>query len=197
MSVINGGDPVAHGFVDGFFECGLASGDGDDFCAHEPHASYVERLAFHVDCAHVNGAVHAEACADRGGGDAVLTCSCLSNDALFAEPLCEEDLPDGVVDFMSSGVEEVFAFEVDFSASKFFGPAFCEVEGGRATAVVLKEVVEFGLEGGVGFGLLIGDDEVVKWGYQCFRGKAAPELAKVSVCVWNYLCAHGAKLAEE
>ena len=97
VGVIDGGDPVAHRFVDGFFKRGLARSDGDNFCAHESHAGDVEGLAFHIDCAHVDGAVHAEAGANGGGGDAVLAGSGFGDDAFFAKAFGEEDLADGVV----------------------------------------------------------------------------------------------------
>jgi hypothetical protein len=54
-------DPVAHGLVDGLLERGLAGGDGDDFGPEEAHAGDVERLALHIDLAHVDDAFHAEA----------------------------------------------------------------------------------------------------------------------------------------
>jgi hypothetical protein len=197
VGVVDGGDPVAHGFVDGFLEGGLASGDGDDLGAHEAHAGNVEGLAFHVDCAHIDGAVHAEAGADGGGGDAVLAGTGFGDDAGFAEALGEEDLADGVVDLMRSGVEEVLALEVDFGATEFFGPAFGEVEGGGPTAVVVEEVVEFGLEGGVGFGCFVGSAELIEWAHEGFGGEASAEFAEVTGCVWDCGClgAHGVTIA--
>lgn len=185
MGVIDGGDPVAHGFVDGFFEGGLSGGDGDDFGPHEAHAGDIEGLARHVDFAHVDGAVHAEAGADGGGGDAVLTGSGFGDDAFFAEAFGEEDLADGVVDLMCSGVEEVFALKVDFGSAQFFGPAFGEVERGGASAVVVEEVVELGLEGGVGLGFFVGAPEVIERGHEGFGGETSSEFSEMAAGIWD------------
>ena len=99
------GDPVAHGLVDGFFKRGLAGGDGDDFGAQESHAGHVQGLSFHVDLAHVDSALQTEAGADGRGGDAVLAGAGFGDDAFFAESFGEEGLTEGVVDFVSAGVE--------------------------------------------------------------------------------------------
>src|SRR6266404_1976330 len=50
-------DPVAHRFVDRFLERGLPSCDRNNFRAEKFHARDVERLAFHIDPAHVNHAL--------------------------------------------------------------------------------------------------------------------------------------------
>lgn len=198
MGVIDGGDPVAHRFVDGFFEGGLSGGDWDNFRSHQAHAGDVESLAFHVDGTHVDGAVHAEAGADGGSGDAVLAGSGFGNDAFFSEAFGEKNLADGVVDLVGSGVEEVFALEVNFGAAEFFGPAFGKVERGGAAAVVLEEVVEFGLKRGVGFGGFVGGAELIERRHEGFGGEAAAEFAKVARCVGNCrcLCAHGGTIAQ-
>lgn len=63
----------------------------------------------------------------------MLTRASLRDDSLFAHALCEEDLSEGVVDFVGAGVEEVFAFEIDFSAAQFLGEALSEVKGRGAS----------------------------------------------------------------
>ena len=80
-------DPIAHRFVDRFLERGLSGGDRNDFRAEKFHARDVERLALHVDLAHVNDAFAAEARCDRGGGDAMLARAGFGDDALLAHSL--------------------------------------------------------------------------------------------------------------
>jgi hypothetical protein len=110
VGVLDSGNPVSHRFVDRFFQGGLSGGDGNDFGSHESHAGHVEGLSLHIDGTHVNGAAHAKTRTDGCGGDAVLTGSGFGNDALFAKALGEEDLADGVIDFVGPGVEEVLSF---------------------------------------------------------------------------------------
>ena len=117
MRVLHAGDPVAHGFIHRLLERGLPGGDGADFRTHQAHPGDVERLPFHIHLAHVNDALHPEAGAHRGGGDAVLTGSRFCDDARFPEALREYDLAEGVVDLVRAGVEQVFAFQINFRAA--------------------------------------------------------------------------------
>ena len=114
------GDPVAHGFVDGFLERFAAGFDADDFGAEHSHAGDVERLARHVFGAHVDDAFEAEMRGDGGGGDAVLAGAGFGDDAGLAHFDGEQALADGVVDFVRAGVEEIFALEVDARAAEMF-----------------------------------------------------------------------------
>src|ERR1700682_1031528 len=103
MSAADVRHPIAHRFVDCFLECGLACGDGDYFRAEETHPRDVERLPLHVDAAHVDDALITEARRDRGGGDTMLPCAGLGDDARLAHAACEENLAECVIDFVRSG----------------------------------------------------------------------------------------------
>jgi hypothetical protein len=70
-------------------------------------------LPLHIVSAHVDVTLEPEQCADRGGGDAVLTRTGFGDDAPFAHPLGEERLPERIVDLVGSGVGEVLALEKD------------------------------------------------------------------------------------
>ena len=82
--VVHAGNPFAHGFVHCVFKRAAAAVHADDVGAQEFHAKYVGGLADDVVGAHVNMAFHAEAGGDGGAGNAVLSCSSLGDDALFA-----------------------------------------------------------------------------------------------------------------
>ena len=114
MGVADVGHPVAHGLVDGLLEGLLAGGDGHDLRAEHFHAIDVERLALAIHFAHVDDAFQAEHGGDGGGGDAVLAGAGFGDDAGLAHAPGEQDLADGVVDFMRAGVEQVFALEINF-----------------------------------------------------------------------------------
>ncbi len=127
----------------------MSGAHGYDFGAEHFHAVDVEGLAGAVDGAHVDDALEAEHGGDGGGGDAVLAGAGFGDDPGFAHAFGEEDLADGVVDLVCSGVEEVFAFEVYLGSAEGFGEAFGVVERGGASAEFLEVVGEFFLEGGV------------------------------------------------
>jgi hypothetical protein len=103
----------------------------------------------------------------------VLAGAGLGDDALLAHALGEQALAEGVVDLVGAGVEEVFALEVDTCAAEFFGEALGEVEGGGASAVVVEELGEAGLEGGVGGGLGVGGFELLEGGHEGLGDVAA------------------------
>ena len=45
-----------------------------------------------------------------GGGNAVLSGTCFGYDAAFAHTACQQNLPDGIVDFVCAGMIQVFRF---------------------------------------------------------------------------------------
>ncbi len=122
------GHPIAHGLVDRLLQRGLAGGDGHDRRAEEFHTRDVERLALHIDRAHVDHALEAEPRRDGGRGDAVLARAGLGDDPRFAHALGQEDLAKGVVDLVRAGVQQVLALEVNFRAAQFFGQPLGEIE---------------------------------------------------------------------
>src|SRR5438309_1444749 len=71
------------------------------------------RLAAHVLGAHVDDAFEPEAGANGGSCDTMLPGARLGDDAPLAEPLCQHRLSERVVQLVRTGVEEVFALEVD------------------------------------------------------------------------------------
>ena len=109
--VVDGGDPVAERLVDGVLEGAAAGVDRDDLRAEQTHPDHVERLALHVDRAHVDGAVEAEVRRGGGGGDAVLARAGLGDHAGLAHPPGEQGLAEHVADLVGAGVVEVLALE--------------------------------------------------------------------------------------
>ena len=60
VRVLDVGDPVAQGFVDGVLQDLVAKGHLDHFGAEHTHAGHVEGLTAGVDLAHVDAALEAE-----------------------------------------------------------------------------------------------------------------------------------------
>ena len=121
------GDPVAHRLVDGFLERLLPGLHGHDLGAEHFHAIHVERLPLAIHRAHVNHAFQSEHGGDGGGGHAVLAGAGFGDDAGLAHAFGEQDLADGVVDFVRAGVEQVLALEINLRAAEFAREAFGKV----------------------------------------------------------------------
>jgi hypothetical protein len=89
-------------------------------------------------------------------------------------------LPEGVIDLVGTGVEKVFAFEINFCAAEVGGEAFRKIEGCGAAYVVGEEVAEAGLEFGVLACLLIGCGEFLKRSHKGLRDEAASVGTKIA-----------------
>ena len=108
---LDGGHPVAHGLVDGVLERPAARRRGTHLGAEEPHAEDVERLALHVDLAHVDDAVEPDERRRGGAGDPVLPGAGLGDQPALAHALREQGLAEHVVDLVGSGVVQVLPLE--------------------------------------------------------------------------------------
>ncbi len=117
-----------------------------DFRAEHFHAINVEDLPFAIHRAHVDDALHPEHRGDGGGGDAVLARAGLGDDARLAHALGEEHLPDGIVDFVRAGVEQILALQINFRAAEFLGEAFGEIKRRWATDEFREVIGKFMLK---------------------------------------------------
>ena len=75
----------------------------------------------------------------------MLTCTRLSNDACLAHVACNENLSNGVVDFVSPCVVQVLTLQIDLAAIMLAQP-FGEVERRRSSYIISKQLPEFLLE---------------------------------------------------
>ena len=75
----------------------------------------------------------------------MLSCPRLGDDAFLAHAACDENLSDGIVDFVGSGVVQVFALQID-AAVVCAAEALGEIEWGGATDIVAQQLVELLLE---------------------------------------------------
>ncbi len=169
----NVGDPIAHGFVDGVFERAAAGIDPHDLRAQHAHARDVERLARHVFRAHVDDAFEAEMRGDGGGSHSVLACARFRDDARLAHFHGQQALADGVVDFVRAGVQQIFAFEIDARAAKFFSEPRSELQRRRAAGEILQKILESRLKRGIQLRSFIGALELEKRHHQCFGNVAS------------------------
>ena len=137
--------PVADGFVRGVLQRLVAALHGVNLRAQHLHAFHVNVLPLHVRRAHIDPARHVHQGADGGCGHTVLPRARFGDDAFLAHGPRQEDLPEGVVDLVCSGVVQVFALQVE-PAAVFLAHAPGKVEGRRPPHVVFQQRVELLLE---------------------------------------------------
>ena len=183
IGVVDVGHPIAQRLVHGVLEGLRALLDGPDFRAQHLHAEDVRLLPLDVERAHEDDAFEAEARAGGRGRDAMLARAGFGDDALLAHAAGEQDLPDHVVDLVGAGVVELLALEVDLGAAEVFGQPLGEIERARAPDIVLEQVVELGLESGIGLRLLIGLFERENERHQRLGDEASAVNAEASALV--------------
>ena len=171
------GHPVAHGLVDGVLERAAARRRGTHLGAEQPHAEDVERLALHVDLAHVDDAVEAEERRRGGAGDAVLARAGLGDEPALAHALREQGLAQHVVDLVGSGVVEVLPLE-QHGAAELLGEAAGLVEHRGPPGVVAQQPVELGPERRVGPRLPKGSVELGARHHERLRDVPPPEVSE-------------------
>ena len=68
-------------------------------------------MAFDIGLPHVDAARQSKAGTDGGGGDSVLSGARLGDDAFFAHALCQQNLPQAIIDFMRPRMIEILPLE--------------------------------------------------------------------------------------
>ena len=116
-------------------------------------------------------------------GDAVLAGAGLGDDAGLAHAARKQHLAEAIVDLVGAGVIELVALEVDLGTAEVLGEAGREIERRGAAGVVLQEVLELGVEFGIGLGGGVGFLEFEDRGHQRFGHEAAAENAEVAALV--------------
>mmetsp|Transcript_35969 Transcript_35969/g.94334 ORF Transcript_35969/g.94334 Transcript_35969/m.94334 type:complete len:294 (+) Transcript_35969:675-1556(+) len=133
------GDPVPHRLVDGVLQRLRSCVHGDALGAQHLHPKDVEGLSPHVLGPHVHDALEPKQCARSGGGDAVLPGPGFSNDPFLPKLLCEQCLPQRVVDLVCSGVREIFTFQPDLCPTKLGRQPLAVEDRCRATHIVFAK----------------------------------------------------------
>ena len=181
--VLDIGHPVAQRLVERVLQGPRAGLCGNHLGTQQLHAEDVRLLPLHVDFAHVDDAFETEAGAGRGGGHAMLAGTGLGDDALLAHPPRQQDLAHHVVDLVGAGMVQFVALEVDLGAAQVLGKALGKIQRARAAHIVFEEGVEFGLEGLVGLGVLVGLFKLENERHQGFGDETAAVNAEQAVLV--------------
>ena len=106
----------------------------------------IQFLPPHVFFAHVDDAFHAEECAHRGGRNAMLACAGFGDDAMLAHASGKQPLAETVVDLVRSGMQQVFALEINLCSAKLFRQAFGMVERCGSTGVIVQQRIQLEME---------------------------------------------------
>ena len=141
--------------------------------AQQVHPLHVRALAAHVLGAHVHDALEPEQRAGRGAGHAVLARAGLGDHARLAHPPGQQALPEGVVELVRAGVEQVLALEVHLAAGGRREPRSA-VERRGPPGEVAQQPAELLLERGIG---ARGEPlalELVERGHERLRARSGP-----------------------
>ena len=107
--------PVADGLGACVAERHIACGHGMHLGAKHPHALHIGVLPLHIGLPHEDLTLHVHQRAHGGGSHAMLSGSCLGDDARLAHLPCHENLSDGVVDLVRARVVEVLTLQIELA----------------------------------------------------------------------------------
>ena len=102
------------------------------------HTLNIGVLTLNICLAHEHLALHVHKRAHCGSGNTMLSGTCLGNDACLAHLLCHENLTDGVVYLVRTGMVEVLALEIKL-APVLLAHATGIVQGRGTTYIIAQE----------------------------------------------------------
>ena len=74
-------------------------------------------LAFHICLTHVDNALHVHQCTNGGCSYSMLSGTCFGDDTSLTHSASQQYLTDGIVYLMSTGMVEVFPFQVHLTSA--------------------------------------------------------------------------------
>ena len=144
------------------------------------HAENIESLAAGILRAHVHLARQPKQGAGGCGGHAMLTRAGFGDDPLFAHAFGQQSLPDGVVDFVSTGVGQIFPLQKDGGPSCGTGQLGARGKRCGSTDVILQKPIQLGPKSFVCQCFLESAVEFFKGWYQRLGNVASAEFPKSS-----------------
>ena len=115
--------------------------------AEKFHAKDIERLTRDIFFTHEDLAFQAKSRRHGCRRHAMLSRAGLGNDSLLAHPKRQKNLANGVVDLVRSGVAEIFAFKIYFSAAERPGEPLSEIKRSWPSHIFPQIVLELPSEG--------------------------------------------------
>ena len=127
------GHPIAQGLIDGGAQSFIAACHRHHGGPQQLHAIHIGCLPLDIDRAHVHHAGHSEPCGRCRACHPVLAGAGFRDDALGSQALCQQRLPDGVVDLMRAGMRQVLAFQPDLRTPRLLKVGAGDNAVGRPT----------------------------------------------------------------
>src|SRR6185369_7181214 len=136
--------------------------DADYFGAEQTHSKNIQLLSSDLFGAHVDDAVQFHQRTHGSARHAVLSRARFGDDSSLAHSPREQGLPDRVVNFVSAGVAEVFALEIDSSAAEMIGQSFGKEQRSRPAYVAGKQVVQLLMKPGIVLCDIVGGGQLLE-----------------------------------
>ena len=143
MGIFNVGHPITKRLIDGILQSLGARIYPSDLTAEQTHAIDIRLLTAHIFNAHVNDALETQQSTGGCGRHPMLTSACFGNDALLTQALSNQSLANRIVDFVGTGVIEVFALKPNTTLKTGTQPC-SKAQWRRTTDIGLQQVVELG-----------------------------------------------------
>ena len=125
------------------------------------------------------------------GRNPMLTSAGFGDHTLLAHAEREERLADRVVDFVRTGVIEVFTLEPDLRATTLLRESLGKIEWRWAADIVLQERRKLGLKRGILTSLIVFNRQLIECANKSFGNVTPTKLAEAAGIV-GYLCRCGA-----
>src|SRR5947209_775357 len=183
MCVTHIRDPIAHRLIYRVFKSSRTSVDATYLGTEQFHPEDIKLLPLHIFGAHINHALKSHERTDRSRRDSMLASAGFRDDALLAHAARQQRLPNGVIDFVSACMQQVFTLEVDLRSAKLLRKPFRLEERRRAAREVFQQIIEFVVKLRIALSLLIGALKLFERGHQRFRNIPAAPRAEPTWCL--------------
>ena len=136
VGIINVGSPVADCLAGGILQGAGAGSDRHHLCPQQLHLENIQLLALNIYSPHENLALHAEQRRHRSSCHAMLACTCLCNYPVLAHALRQKGLPQGIVDLVGAGMEQILTLEINLCSAIMLGQLICIIQKRRPACIL-------------------------------------------------------------
>ena len=138
-------------------------------CTQQFHPVNIECLANRIFLAHKDLTFQPQQGCCRSSCYTVLSGTGLGNDSCFSHFLGQQCLPQNVIDFMGTGMVQIFSFKIDLCTSKIFRHLFCIIQQRRTVGIFPEQPVQLRTEFRIIFVMFIAFLQMLYLRHQRFR----------------------------